>query len=78
VAPAFSDARRGHTCVMQIRRRFQRRIHVVHNGVSLAGDGNAAVAGNVGERGATTQVSGQQDAAPLGNANRPVRVQDPD
>jgi hypothetical protein len=48
---------------MQIRKRFQKRIRMVRNGVSLAGDVNAAVAGNVGERSATSHVSSQQDAA---------------
>jgi hypothetical protein len=35
----------------------------MHNGVSLAADVNAAVAGNVGERNTTTHVSSRQDAA---------------
>jgi hypothetical protein len=35
----------------------------MRNGVSLAGDVNAAVAGNVGERSKNTHVSSQQDAA---------------
>jgi hypothetical protein len=48
---------------MQIRKRFQKRIRRVRNGVSLAGDVNAAVAANVGERNTVTHVSSRQDAA---------------
>jgi hypothetical protein len=48
---------------MKIHKIIRRRIHDQRDGVSLAGDVNVAVSGNVGERGATTHVSSRQGAA---------------
>ena len=47
---------------MQLRKRFQKRIREAREDVSLAGDVNVAVAGNVGEKNAVTHVSSRQDA----------------
>jgi hypothetical protein len=46
---------------MQFRKRFQKRIREARDGVDVAGDVNIAVAGNVGERKATTHVSSRQN-----------------
>jgi hypothetical protein len=48
---------------MKIHKIIRRRIREQRDGVSIAGDVNVAVSGNVGERGATTHVSSKQDAA---------------
>jgi len=45
---------------MQLHKIIRRRIREQRDGVSVAGDVNVAVSGNVGERGATTQVSSRQ------------------
>jgi hypothetical protein len=45
---------------MQIRKIIQRRIRKQGNGVDLVGDVNAAIAANVGERGAHTHTSSSQ------------------
>jgi hypothetical protein len=45
---------------MRIKKLIQRRIRRHGNGVDLAGDVNAAIAANVGERGAHTHVSSSQ------------------
>jgi hypothetical protein len=47
---------------MKLRKIIRRRIREQRNGVSVAGDVNVAISGNVGERGATTHVSSRQDA----------------
>jgi hypothetical protein len=48
---------------MKLHKIIRRRIRQERDGVSLTGDINVAVSGNVGERGATTHVSSQQQAA---------------
>jgi hypothetical protein len=48
---------------MRLHKIIRRRIRAARNGVSLASDVNVAVSGNVGERGAATQVSSHQQAA---------------
>ena len=45
---------------MQIRKIIQRRIRKHGNGVDVVGDVNAAIAANVGERGAHTRTSSSQ------------------
>jgi hypothetical protein len=45
---------------MQIRKIIQRRIRKRGNGVDVVGDVNAAIAANVGERGAHTRTSSSQ------------------
>ena len=45
---------------MNIRKIIQRRIRLDSHGVRVEGDVNAAVAGNVGDRGSVTQVSSTQ------------------
>ena len=45
---------------MQIRKIIQRRIRKHGNGVDVIGDVNAAIAANVGERGAHTSTSTSQ------------------
>jgi hypothetical protein len=45
---------------MRFAEVIKRRIRKRGNGVDLAGDVNAAVAANVGERGGTTHVSSSQ------------------
>ncbi len=47
---------------MRLHKIIRRRIRDHWDGVSLAGDINVAVSGNVGERGATTHVSSRQQA----------------
>jgi hypothetical protein len=47
----------GHKEGVQIRKAIQRRIRKSGNGVDIAGDLNAAISANVGERSATTQAS---------------------
>lgn len=47
---------------MKLHKVIRRRIREQRDGVSVAGDVNVAVSGNVGERGATTHVSSRQDA----------------
>jgi len=46
---------------MQIRKVIQRRIRRSAEGVDAAGDLNAAIAANVGERSATTHVSNRSE-----------------
>jgi hypothetical protein len=46
---------------MKLHKIISRRIREQRDGVSVAGDVNVAVSGNVGERGATTQASSRQD-----------------
>jgi hypothetical protein len=53
---------------MKIQKRLQKRIREKRDGVSVAGDVNVAVAGNVGERNATTHVSSRQDSESADNA----------
>ena len=48
---------------MRLHKIIQRRIRKERDGVSFAGDVNVAIAGNVGERKATTHTSSQQDAS---------------
>jgi hypothetical protein len=45
---------------MQIKKIIQRRIRKHGNGVDVVGDVNAAIAANVGERGANTRASSSQ------------------
>jgi hypothetical protein len=45
---------------MRIHKIIRRRIREQRDGVSVASDVNVAIAGNVGERKATTHVSSQQ------------------
>jgi hypothetical protein len=47
---------------MRLHKVIRRRIREQRDGVSIAGDVNVAVSGNVGERGAATHVSSRQDA----------------
>jgi hypothetical protein len=47
---------------MRLHKVIRRRIREQRDGVSIAGDVNVAVSGNVGEQGATTHVSSRQDA----------------
>jgi hypothetical protein len=47
---------------MKLHKIIRRRIRDERDGVSLAGDVNMAISGNVGERGATTHVSSRQQA----------------
>jgi hypothetical protein len=47
---------------MKLHKIIRRRIREQRDGVSVAGDVNVAVSGNVGERGATTHVSSRQEA----------------
>jgi hypothetical protein len=47
---------------MKLHKIIRRRIREQRNGVSVSGDINVAVSGNVGERGATTHVSSRQQA----------------
>jgi hypothetical protein len=47
---------------MRLHKIIRRRIREQRDGVSVAGDVNVAVSGNVGERGAATHVSSRQDA----------------
>jgi hypothetical protein len=45
---------------MRLHKIIRRRIREQRDGVSFASDVNVAIAGNVGERKATTHVSSQQ------------------
>jgi hypothetical protein len=45
---------------MQIKKIIQRRVRKHGNGVDVVGDVNAAIAANVGERGAKTRASSSQ------------------
>jgi hypothetical protein len=47
---------------MKLHKVIRRRIREERKGVSLAGDVNVAISGNVGERNATTHVSSRQHA----------------
>jgi hypothetical protein len=47
---------------MQLRERLEKRIREARDGISLAGDANVAVAGNVGEKNAVSHVSSRQNA----------------
>jgi hypothetical protein len=47
---------------MKLQKIVRKRIREARDGVSVASDVNIAVAGNVGERGAKTQVSSRQEA----------------
>lgn len=58
---------------MRFAKVVKRRIRKHSNGVDLGGDVNAAVAGNVGERGGKTHVSGSQRIV-----QRSGRTQTPD
>jgi hypothetical protein len=48
---------------VQLRRLIQRRIRVAANGVSIAGDVNAAVAANTDEHGAVTAADAEDDGS---------------
>jgi hypothetical protein len=56
---------------MKLHKIIRRRIREQRDGVSVAGDVNVAVSGNVGERGATTQVSSRQDATAREKESKP-------
>jgi hypothetical protein len=56
---------------MKLHKIIRRRIREQRDGVSVAGDVNLAVSGNVGERGATTHVSSRQDATAREKESKP-------
>ena len=47
---------------MRLHKIIQRRIRKERDGVAISGDVNVAIAGNVGERKASTHVSSRQRA----------------
>jgi len=47
---------------MKLHKIIKRRVREEKDGVSVAGDVNVAVSGNVGERNAVTHVSSRQQA----------------
>jgi hypothetical protein len=47
---------------VRLHKIVRRRLRAARDGVSVAGDVNVAVSGNIGERGSTTHVSSRQDA----------------
>jgi hypothetical protein len=57
---------------MRLHKIIQRRIRKEREGVSVAGDVNVAIAGNVGERKAATHVSSHQQASTDGQ-ERPTK-----
>jgi len=56
---------------MKLHKIIRRRIREQRDGVSVAGDVNVAVSGNVGERGATTHVSSRQGATAQDKESKP-------
>ncbi len=58
---------------MRLHKIIQRRIRTERNGVSLAEDVNVAIAGNVGERKATTHTSSHQQPSSEDGQERPKK-----
>jgi hypothetical protein len=56
---------------MKLHKIIRRRIREQRDGVSVAGDVNVAVSGNVGERGATTHVSSRQETTARDKESKP-------
>ena len=61
----------GDTPLVKLHKIIRKRIREERDGVSVASDVNIAVSGNVGERGATTQVSSRQEGSAGKNSIEP-------